>query len=261
LTPAAIRWFVRHYEVDLAEAGEQDPAAYPSFDAFFTRALRPGARPIAPGAGVVVSPVDGTISQLGRVTDGRIVQAKGQSFDAQELLGGDGTRAAPYTGGYFATIYLSPRDYHRIHMPLDGQLIGMVHVPGRLFSVAPYAVRTIPRIYGRNERVAALFETPVGPMAVVMVGAINVGAIETVWAGLVTPPHGAAVRVWSYQGSDRSVRLAKGDEMGRFNLGSTVILLLPDCGMEWLPELRPGSTVRLGQPLGHAEPPNGVGDK
>lgn len=247
LVEPAIRLFCRHFNVNLEEAAEPDPAAYPTFNAFFTRALKPGVRPLAEGEAVAACPVDGAISQLGRIRDGRIIQAKGQDYSLVELLGGDLTRAEPFRNGSFATLYLSPRDYHRIHMPLAGRLTEMVHVPGRLFSVNPATVERVPRLFARNERVAALFDTAEGPLGLVLVGAMNVAAIETIWAGLVTPPRGREIGVWRY-GEYVKVELPRGAEMGRFNMGSTVIVLFPE-GFHFRPDLAPGMPVRMGEAL------------
>lgn len=264
----AIRAVVWLYGVDLTEAVETDPRAYSHFDAFFTRPLRPGARPVVDGAGDVASPVDGTVSAIGEIRDGRLLQAKGLDYSLEELLTGDAGRNAggsghrelragerPWPGcfrdGSFATLYLSPRDYHRIHMPFGGELAEMIHVPGRLFSVQPGTVRAVPRLFTRNERVAALFETEAGPMAVVAVGAIFVGAIETVWAGRVTPPSPRAVLRLPYpRPGGEPVRLARGDELGRFHMGSTVIVLFGPDTVRWEPGVVPGSSVRMGRRLG-----------
>ena len=243
------RWFVGRFGIDMSEAAESDPLAYPHFNAFFTRELREGARPIAEGEGTLVSPVDGTVSQIGAIRDGEIFQAKGRGFDATTLLGGDAERAAPFRDGQFTTIYLSPRDYHRIHMPLAGTLTEMVHVPGRLFSVSPATTRVVPGLFARNERVAALFDTDAGPMAVVMVGAIFVGSVETVWAGEVTPPAASRVTRWSYPAGE-GVELARGAELGRFNMGSTVILLFGRDRLAWREGIAAGDPLRMGQPLG-----------
>jgi len=251
LVQPAIRAFVQHFKVDMDEAAEDSPASYATFNAFFTRALKPELRPLAEGEDVVACPVDGTISQLGRIQDGRIFQAKGHDFSLVELLGGDLSRADAYRNGQFATIYLAPRDYHRIHMPLAGALTQMIHVPGRLFSVNPVTVDRVPRLFARNERVAALFDTEVGAIGLVLVGAMNVAAIETVWSGLVTPPHGHEIGVWNY-GQHVSVHLPRGEEMGRFNMGSTVILLLPDA-MSFRPDLTAGKTVRMGEAFAQSE--------
>lgn len=244
---ALIRWFADSYQVSWSEARYQRPEDYASFNAFFTRELQPGARPVEGDAHTVVSPADGHISQVGRIDRNSILQAKGHSFSVSELLGGDEARARAFQDGSFVTIYLSPRDYHRVHIPLAGRLRETVYVPGRLFSVARHTVRTIPRLFARNERLAAIFDTDNGPMAVVMVGAINVAAIETVWAGLVTPPPKAAVEVQEL--ADNGIELERGAEMGRFNMGSTVILLFGKERVRWLESLRPEQTVRMGQAI------------
>jgi len=251
----AIRIVVRLYGADLSEAVEPDPRGYADFNAFFTRALRNGARPLARGAGEVVCPVDGAVSEIGEIEDGRLMQAKGIDYSLEALLGGDGgpgfPGAAPFRGGSFATLYLSPRDYHRVHMPLAGRLVGMVHVPGRLFSVQPTTVRALPGVFTRNERVASFFDTEAGPMAVVLVGAIFVGAIETVWAGLVTPPRGRAVtRIVHPRPDEEPVELDRGAEMGRFNMGSTVIVLFGPRAVRWEPGLAAGAEVKMGRRLG-----------
>jgi phosphatidylserine decarboxylase len=248
---AAIRAFVRLFGIDLSEALQPNPHDYPSFNAFFTRALKPGTRPLPENPKLVACPVDGRISQLGAIDGTRVVQAKGHSYLVEALLGGDTGRAACFNGGHFATLYLSPRDYHRIHMPAAGLLTEMVHVPGRLFSVSPLTTRVIPGLFARNERVACLFQTDLGPMAMVLVGAINVGSIETVWAGRITPPYGRRVMVTRYPGAGepQAVQLARGAEMGRFNMGSTVIVLFGPKAVDWHASLSAGSTVRLGQAL------------
>lgn len=243
--PSVIQQFSKVFKVNLDEAAEPDPTAYETFNAFFTRALKAGIRPIAQGERIIASPVDGAISQLGLITEGRIIQAKGQDYTVQELLGGDERIATPFLNGQFATIYLSPRDYHRIHMPLAGTLTEQIYVPGRLFSVAGFTVRTIPRVFARNERVVALFDTAFGKMAMVLVGAMNVAAIETVWAGLVTPPQHSAIKRETYN----SIQLEKGQEMGRFNMGSTVILLFERSGVKWHESCAPDIPIRLGEKL------------
>lgn len=246
-----IRWFAGHYQVRLAEALEPDLRAYPDFNAFFTRALKPGVRPIAPGDRVACCPVDGMISQIGKAEADTLLQAKGRNFSLTALLGGDPERARPFQGGSFITLYLSPRDYHRIHLPLAGRLREMVHIPGTLFSVSPLTTRMIPELFARNERVVTLFDTPAGPMALVLVGAINVASIETVWAGAITPPLGTSISYWSYPANgEDAVRLDKGAELGRFNMGSTVILLFGPNALRWGAELRAGTTVKMGQRLG-----------
>lgn len=250
--PRTKQWLIdtvtRRFGVDLSEAAQPDPTAYPSFNAFFTRALREDARSVAPDAGRIACPVDGRVSQAGDIAGDRIFQAKGRDYSLQELVGGDPALAARFAGGKFATLYLSPRDYHRIHMPLDGTLTETVYVPGRLFSVAPHTVNTVPRVFARNERLVAVFETAAGPMAMVLVGALFVACIETVWAGVVTPPHGRRVRRQDYRSTP--VALARGAEMGRFNMGSTVILLFAENAMRLDATLREGQPVRLGQRLG-----------
>lgn len=248
---ALIRHFARHFRVNLAEALETNPRAYRDFNAFFTRALKPGARPIAPGDRVVCCPVDGAVSQIGLADADTLVQAKGRTFSLTALLGGDAERARRFQGGAFATLYLSPRDYHRIHLPLAGGLQEMVHIPGKLFSVSPLTTRMVPELFARNERVVTLFDTPVGPMALVLVGAINVASIETVWAGAITPPLGKTLQHWNYPPhGDGAVRLDKGAEMGRFNMGSTVIVLFGPGQVRWESEIKLGATVRMGQRLG-----------
>lgn len=251
LAAPAIRAFVKHFTVNMDEAQEASPAAYATFNAFFTRALKPELRPLAAGEDVAACPADGTISQIGAIEDGRIFQAKGHDYSLVELLGGDLSRADAFRNGKFVTIYLSPRDYHRIHMPLAGRLNQMVHVPGRLFSVNPVTVARVPRLFTRNERVAALFDSAQGRIGMVLVGAMNVAAIETVWSGLVTPPHGHEIGVWNY-GEQVQVELPRGHEMGRFNMGSTVILLLP-AQFEFRPDLAVGMCVRMGEALAQTQ--------
>lgn len=245
VVPHAIRLFSKIFKVNLTEAVNSDPASYPTFNAFFTRPLQAELRPIAKGTQVLVSPVDGRISQMGRIEAGRIFQAKGHEYSALELLGGDEARSAPFLNGQFMTIYLSPRDYHRIHMPLNGTLIEQVYVPGRLFSVAGHTARTIPRLFARNERVVAIFDTEFGKLAMILVGAINVAAIETVWDGLVTPPQGWGVKRQVFP----DIILSKGMEMGRFNMGSTVILLLEQPHIVWEKTLGADVALKLGQAL------------
>ncbi len=245
------RWFVRRYGVDMAEAVESDPLAYPDFNSFFTRALRPEARPLPDDPGAICSPCDGFVSESGSILTDEIFQAKGHTYSLETLLGGSPERAQPFRDGAFATLYLSPADYHRVHMPLSGRLTEMVHVPGRLFSVSPACVDGIPGLFARNERVVSLFETDAGPMALVLVGAINVGSIETVWAGEVTPPRGRRLTTVSYPAEgDHSVNLARGEEMGRFNLGSTVIVLFGPGQVKWHKALAPGAKLRMGREIG-----------
>ncbi|HEY3643858.1 MAG TPA: archaetidylserine decarboxylase [Gammaproteobacteria bacterium] len=239
--------FVAHFGVDMSEAEQPDITVYPTFNAFFTRALKPGIRPITAGAKDIACPVDGAVSQIGAIESGRIFQAKGQGFTALELLGGDAAAAAKFDGGSFATIYLSPKDYHRIHMPVDGALTRLIHVPGRLFSVNPPTTRAVPRLFARNERVACLFDTPAGPLALVMVGALNVASIETVWAGEVTPPQRSQVQSVDYQAG--MIKLTKGQEAGRFNMGSTVVLLFGKDRIRWDESYQPAAATRMGRKI------------
>ncbi len=236
----------RRYRVDLTEAKTADFAAYPHFNAFFTRELKAGARPLDADPAALLCPADGRISQSGPIEAGRIFQAKGQSFTAAELLG-DEAEAAAYADGHFATVYLSPRDYHRVHMPLSGELVSTLHVPGRLFSVAPFAVADIPRLFARNERLVCHFQGEHGPFAVVMVGAMLVSSVSTVWGDLEIPPYASKPSPKDYRG--RGLHLARGAEMGRFNMGSTVIVLLPRGGGRF-EGLTPEQPVRMGQRVG-----------
>jgi len=256
LTRSEVRWFKNafirfiswKFKVDISEAASANLADYPSFNAFFTRQLRDGIRPIAEGDSVVASPVDGAISQLGPISKGRIIQAKGHDYSVVELLGGDDALAKQFEQGQFATIYLSPRDYHRIHMPLSGKLTAMRYVPGKLFSVNQRTARAVPELFARNERVITVFETAYGPLVQVLVGAIFVGSMETVWAGQITPPYGKSLQDWQYQGED-ALTLNKGEEMGRFNMGSTVVMLLPPGMPEFDKGWQAGAAIRLGQAM------------
>lgn len=247
LVTPMIRWFIKTFKVDMSEATIDDITAYPTFNEFFVRSLKPGARPIASGKTDIACPVDGTVSQCGDIMNDHLFQAKGHFYSVEDILGGDELLAKMFKGGKFATVYLAPYNYHRIHMPMAGRLKQMIHVPGRLFSVAPWTVRAVPRIFSRNERVVCLFSTHAGPMAMILVGAINVAAIETVWSGLVTPPKGKKVSEFDYSHTQKD--FAKGAEMGRFNMGSTVILLTTD-KVEWSQLLKPEQTVKMGQLIG-----------
>lgn len=242
-----VRWFIRRFGVDMSEAAEPNPRAYATFNSFFTRALRDDARPLAGDEATVVSPVDGRLSAQGTVEGDRLIQAKGIDYSLTALLGGDAGAADRFQGGGYASLYLAPGDYHRIHMPLTGRLTHMVYVPGRLHSVAPWTVALIDGLFARNERVCAFFETAAGPLGLILVGAINVAAIETTWAGLVTPPRRRRVSRWDY-GSDGPV-LERGCEMGRFNMGSTVVVLAPP-GSAWDDQGADGRRVHFGQALG-----------
>lgn len=246
LRKSFIHWFIGRYGVNMSEAAEENPDAYRSFNEFFTRALKPGIRPVIADDDVIVSPVDGAISQLGEITDGRIFQAKGQSFSLTGLLGGDGQRAAPFAGGSFATVYLSPKDYHRIHMPVAGTVKEMVYIPGKLFSVNPATTRGVPDLFARNERVVTLFETEHGPMAMVLVGAMIVGSVETRWSGVVAPARPREISTSDYSHCT-PLHYSKGEEVGRFRLGSTVVLLFPPKVCEWDASLTEGSGIRMGE--------------
>jgi len=242
------RLFARHFRVDMSEAAEPELDAYPSFNAFFTRALREGARPMDTGADSVVCPADGAISQIGSIDDGRIFQAKGRMFSAAELLA-DRERAELFRNGSFATIYLSPRDYHRVHMPLSGELTAQTYIPGKLFSVNKVTASNVERLFARNERLVCYFDTEVGQVAMVLVGALIVAGIETVWEGQVAPPP-RRPRTTDFQHTPDLVRLARGEEMGRFVLGSTVILLFPENTVEWDERYTADTPTRLGERLG-----------
>ncbi|SFF31086.1 phosphatidylserine decarboxylase [Fontimonas thermophila] len=243
-----IRVFMRAFRIDLSEAELENPDSYDSFNDFFTRALKPGARPLPKDLQALISPVDGTISQFGDIREGRIIQAKGRDYSVLELLGGDTEAADAFMNGRFCTIYLAPYNYHRIHMPIHGRLKRWSYVPGRLFSVNAATARAMPNLFARNERLNAIFATPAGDIALTMVGALFVGSLETVWAGCVTPPHlrGAPAH---YEPMSPVV-LGRGEELGRFNMGSTVILLAPPDSVEWIPTLAPGQTVRMGEAIG-----------
>lgn len=249
-TTWAIERFIQRYQVDMSEAENSDPASYATFNEFFGRALRPGARPLADSA--LVSPVDGAISQLGPIQGSEVFQAKGHSYSTTALLGGDAELAAHYQDGLFATLYLSPRDYHRVHMPCDGRLTRMIHVPGDLFSVNPTTARGVPGLFARNERVVCLFDSDRGPFALVLVGATVVGSMATVWHGVVNPPRNGTVREWRYE--NQTIALAKGEEMGRFLLGSTVVLLFPrNSGYRFDPSWQAQGIIRQGQAMGYLD--------
>jgi phosphatidylserine decarboxylase len=246
-----IRRFIVYFKVDMSEAAESDWRHYRDFNHFFTRALRKDIRPLAQGQRVLCCPVDGTVSQVGSIADDLLLQAKGCLFSLTQLLGGDEQRACAFRDGNFVTFYLSPRDYHRIHMPTAGQLREMIHIPGKLFSVSPLTTRVVPEVFARNERVVTLFATAAGSMALILIGAINVASIETVWAGVITPPLGTGMRAWDYpETGSAAVTLDKGTELGRFNMGSTVILLFTQGAIRWDSQLRAGVHVRMGQKVG-----------
>jgi phosphatidylserine decarboxylase len=250
LTTAAVRWFIKRYGVDMGEAANSDPAAYESFNAFFTRALRPGARPPSTPAGLLC-PVDGAISQFGAIEQDQIFQAKGHHYTTRALVGGDAALADEFANGAFACLYLSPRDYHRIHMPCEGRLRRMIHVPGDLFSVNPATARGIPGLFARNERVVCVFDSAAGPFVMVLVGATIVGSMATTWHGVVNPPRPGEIRKWTYK--DGEVALERGAEMGRFLLGSTVVMLFPATfggkALEFNAAWSPGKSIRMGEAM------------
>jgi phosphatidylserine decarboxylase len=245
-----ITQIIKHYGVNMAEAQEQNLDAFKSFNHFFTRELKPEVRPLTTEKNAIACPADGTVSQAGAISGGDIFQAKGMSFNTVDLLGGDPERAKPFEDGLFTTIYLSPKDYHRLHMPLTGTLKEMVHIPGRLFSVNTSTTRSVPGLFARNERVAAIFDTEAGPMALVLVGAIFVSSIETVWHGVVTPPTAPSVQSWYY--SHKPITLQKGEEMGRFNMGSTIIVLFGKNTAQWENAFKAEALVKLGSKIGNA---------
>jgi phosphatidylserine decarboxylase len=243
-TTALIEWFVRRYGVDMSEAAEPDVAAYATFNDFFTRALKPGVRPLATSD--LICPVDGAISQWGAIERDQIFQAKGHRYSTTALVGGDAALAAEFQNGHFATLYLSPRDYHRIHMPCAGVLRRMIHVPGDLYSVNPATARGVPGLFARNERVVCVFETEGRPWVLVLVGATIVGSMATVWHGVIDRSHGD-VRQWDY--TDQHIALAQGQEMGRFLLGSTVVMLFPAGPLAFNPDWREAGSIRMGQAM------------
>ena len=248
-TTALIRWFVRRYQVNMVEAANPDLASYPSFNAFFTRPLRAGARPLAKAP--YICPVDGAISQFGAIAADQVFQAKGHTYSTSALVGGDALLAAQFQNGSFATLYLSPRDYHRIHMPCDGELRRMIYVPGDLFSVNPTTARGVPGLFARNERVVCVFDSARGPFVLTLVGATIVGSMATVWHGLVNPPRSPQVCEWHYDPGKVSLR--QGEEMGRFLLGSTVVMLFPAAGLQFNPLWVPAKPIRLGEAMATTE--------
>ena len=245
LTTAVIRRFIQRYQVNMAEAANPDIASYTSFNDFFTRALKPGARPLAPAD--LICPVDGAISQFGPIAKDQVFQAKGHTYSTTALVGGDAAAAARFDNGHFATLYLSPRDYHRIHMPCAGELTRMVHVPGDLFSVNLTTARGVPGLFARNERVVCFFESAQGPFVLVLVGATIVGSMATVWHGQVNPPRTGVLRQWDY--AKGQVNLQQGEEMGRFLLGSTVVMLFPQGPLQFNPQWSPTRPIQLGEAM------------
>ncbi|SQH75111.1 phosphatidylserine decarboxylase [Shewanella benthica] len=255
ITTAAIKWFIKQYKIDMSEAAQSEPEAYKTFNDFFTRALKPGVRPLSQDQDYIIHPVDGAISQCGPINDGQIFQAKGHEYSSLALLGDQADDAKRFEDGDFATIYLAPKDYHRIHMPVKGTLSKMTYVPGELFSVNPLTAANVPGLFARNERVVAIFETEIGPIAMVLVGATIVASIETVWAGTITPPGSKKVFTWDYptEGPE-ALTLEKGAEMGRFKLGSTVVMLFAkDALDEFADGVVPKAVTRMGQTFAKIE--------
>ncbi|WP_342607980.1 archaetidylserine decarboxylase [Vibrio tritonius] len=252
LTTAVIRLFIKQYKVNMDEALHSDPKHFSTFNEFFVRELKPGARPLVEGEETLAHPADACVSQFGYINDGKLIQAKGHDFSAQELLGGDAELAKEFLEGDFATLYLSPSDYHRVHMPCDGTLRQMIYVPGDLFSVNPLTAENVPNLFARNERVVCIFDTPYGPMAQVLVGATIVGSIEVVWAGTITPPRGNTIYRWNYPAEgEKAIRFKKGEEMGRFKLGSTVINLFAKDAIRFDDSMRVNTPTRLGSAYAH----------
>ena len=245
LTTRVVRWFVGRYGVDMSEAANPDIGSYASFNEFFTRPLKAGARPLAPAD--LICPVDGAISQFGAIERDQIFQAKGHRYSTTALVGGDGELASQFQDGSFATLYLSPKDYHRIHMPCAGRLLRMIHVPGELFSVNPVTARGVPGLFARNERVVCVFESAQGPFVLALVGATIVGSMATAWHGVVNPPRPGRLREWRYD--DQQLRFGQGDEMGRFLLGTTVGMLFPQGTLNFNAEWSPQRPIRLGEKM------------
>ncbi|MDP5056750.1 MAG: archaetidylserine decarboxylase [Marinomonas hwangdonensis] len=243
-----ISQFVKKYQVDMSEAINSDPLSYRNFNDFFTRAIRPELRPICDQDDGIACPADGAISQLGNIEYGTLFQAKGHNYSLTDLLGGDASLSNQFLGGSFATVYLSPKDYHRVHMPLTGRLTKMIHIPGKLFSVNKVTAEQIPNVFARNERTVCLFDTEAGPMAVILVGAMIVASIETVWAGQVTPFNKQVV-TWDY-GALNNIELKKGEEMGRFKLGSTAIILFGKDAINWEESLQAETPTKMGMHFG-----------
>jgi phosphatidylserine decarboxylase len=251
ITRGAIALFIKQYKINMDEAQYSQPSDFKTFNAFFTRSLKDGMRPLAQGERLFVHPVDGAVSQLGDIIDDSIFQAKGHDYSLVTLLGGSEQTAEPFMGGKFATVYLAPKDYHRIHMPMKGTLKEMIYVPGDLFSVNPLTAQNVPNLFARNERVVAIFETEIGLMAMVLVGATIVASIETVWAGTISPPRGKKVFRWQYETTGaNSISLEKGAEMGRFKLGSTIVAVFPKDTVSFLAENEPGKVTRMGEHFG-----------
>jgi phosphatidylserine decarboxylase len=244
-----IRYFLSRYNVNMSEAIQENPLLYPTYNDFFTRKLKPECRPVDSDPNAIVSPADGAIAQIGKISNNEILQAKGHNYTVQSLLGDMESLAAPFINGSFATIYLAPKDYHRVHMPLTGKLQKMIYIPGKLFSVNNHAAENIPNVFARNERVVAIFETDIGSMAVILVGAMIVGSIATSWAGTICPPHTRKIKIWDYNDM-APIKINKGDEMGLFKLGSTVIILHAPNAVNWNESLTPATDVKMGSRIG-----------
>lgn len=243
-----IGYFIKRYAVKMNEAIEPDPFAYATYNNFFTRRLKPECRPIDANPAAIVSPADGAIAQIGQITNEKIIQAKGRDYSVYDLLAND-PFAEQFLNGSFTTVYLAPKDYHRVHMPLNGKLLKMLYIPGKLFSVNNHAAENIPNVFARNERVVAIFDTVAGPMAVILVGAMIVGGIETVWAGPITPPHTKQIKNYNYANQD-AIEIAKGAEMGLFKLGSTVIVLFAPHAVMWEQTITNDMEIKMGQKIG-----------
>ncbi|WGW00048.1 archaetidylserine decarboxylase [Vibrio sp. YMD68] len=262
LTTAIIRGFIKQYKVNMDEALDSDPSHFKTFNEFFVRELKDGLRPVAEGDQVITHPADACVSQFGPIVDGKLIQAKGHDYTSVELLGGDEELANEFADGEFATLYLSPSDYHRVHMPCDGVLRQMIYVPGDLFSVNPLTAENIPNLFARNERVVCIFDTEFGPMAQILVGATIVGSIELTWAGTVTPPRGNTVYRWNYPAEgNKSVHLKKGQEMGRFKLGSTVINLFAKDAITFEESMLLCAPTRMGAPYAHIKAGDSAGEE
>jgi len=242
-----MRWYVKHFQVNMMEAETEQLDQFPTMNQFFTRALKPGTRYFDSSDAVICSPVDGAISQFGNIHNDQIFQAKKHNYSLHDLLGGLDHVIKQFINGKFINIYLSPKDYHRIHMPYTGQLQDMIHVPGRLFSVAPDYAENVPNLFARNERVINIFNTSIGPVALIMVGAIFVSSMETVWSGVVTPPNGKRTVATDYSRSNKTIQLNKGEEMGRFNMGSTIVMLFGNQALNWSDDLVPHESIKMGK--------------
>lgn len=245
-----INWFINHYQVDMSLAEHIDPKEYQSFNDFFIRKLKPEARPLPSDPSVIISPIDGTISQLGDIKGDSIFQAKGHYYNLEKLLG-QKKYTDKFFDGKFITLYLSPKDYHRVHMPLTGMLQEMTYVPGKLFSVNPLSTQTIPGLFARNERVVSVFNTEIGPVAIIMVGAMIVASINTIWAGKITPNSSGSIQTWQYSTQKETIKLEQGAEMGYFNLGSTVIVLLPPNSINWETHIKNNAQLIMGETIAH----------